>query len=319
MNSANQKPLAQKFNELAAAAHKAFPEKLKNLVVFLLPSSEIPVYVAPEIADHLAKNIAAVKKDVEEAANHLRTHRAEGTTVACPLAEAVVTLIALNENPQDSFSCRYTKEMGVTANFDHEIGHRVVENGFPSGTVSEHLAECAATAYAALRHIQQFGRKTDFLEYYNFSHTVVLGLSPKHYTDDVVQRVKQLAEETDISGLSLRETAELAGKIALECRLDDKTLEKIRKAFLPAAEACKKAGGICAAVLQKCIEVTREHTNDPDIYKAGERFLNYPDNKKYLKNEAKTGPYWRNALDFIKNHQTKPFIKRSVPAFPALS
>ena len=113
----------------------------------------------------------------------------------------------------------------------HEIGHNVVKNGFSLDT---HSAECAADAYTALRHIQIFGNnRTDFFKYYgNRASTIVLGISPIHYTNNVTQKIKQLSKEIDISKLSLPKTAKLAEKIALENKLDKKTLQKISKAFL---------------------------------------------------------------------------------------
>ncbi|MFH1159000.1 MAG: hypothetical protein V1721_09030 [Pseudomonadota bacterium] len=310
-----QKSLTQIFHDEAEAAHAAFPEELKNLVV-IITSSETPVYVAPEIADHLSKNVAAVKKSLKQVTNYLLDHNSTAISdYDFSLAEVSVKLIALNENFRGTFSPRYTNEMRLTATFDHEIGHLIVKNGIPSSTIPLHLSECAAAAYATLRHIQRFGRETDFFEYKNFSHAMVLGTDPTQYTDDAIQRVRQIAAETDISRLSLRETAELAGKIALEYSLDEKTLEKISTAFLPVAEAYKKAGGKWNdAYPQKCIEVMWKHKDDPDIYKAGERYLKRPEIKEYLEDKAKTDTYWRNALDFIKNHQTKSVKKRSTPA-----
>ncbi|MCK4945309.1 MAG: hypothetical protein KAS59_03500 [Alphaproteobacteria bacterium] len=44
--------------------------------------------------------------------------------------------------------------------------------------------------------------------------------------------------------------------------------------------------------------------NDPDIFKAGERFLSRPDIKKDLENMAKTEPYWKDALTFIESNKT---------------
>ncbi|MFH1159001.1 MAG: hypothetical protein V1721_09035 [Pseudomonadota bacterium] len=309
-----QKPLAQIFNEMAAAAHKVFPEELENLVVFLLSSSDPVIYAAPEIAKHLANNPAAVKKAVEQATNYMSSRHIDGIAERdYPLAGDFVSRIALYENPDGICFSRYTEEMRAISRINHEIGHLVVENGYAYVPASKHLADCAADAYAALRHIQQFGKETDYFEYYSFAHAAVFGNSTSHYTDDVIQRVKQLSEETDISRLSLRETAELAGKIALEYSLNEKTLKKISTAFSPVADAYKKAGGLDDTVLRKCIEVMREHKDDPDIFKAGARFLNYPSYKEGLENKAKTDPYWRNALDFIKNHQTKPVKKTLHP------
>ena len=59
--------LAKTFHETAAAAHDAFPKELKTLVLLLLPASDTPVYVSPEVADQLTKSTAAVKGESGQA------------------------------------------------------------------------------------------------------------------------------------------------------------------------------------------------------------------------------------------------------------
>ncbi|MFH1158842.1 MAG: hypothetical protein V1721_08220 [Pseudomonadota bacterium] len=312
-----QKSLVQIFHDEAKAMHDAFPEKLENLVVLLLSSSDAKIYAAPEIMGLLRNNIAEVKMAVRERTDYLCAYKATAVSSPdYPLAGTTVKMIALNENPPSIYLPRYTKEMEITANLRHELGHYVIKKGRPFDIDSrKHLAESAANAYAALLHVKQFGKETDFFEWYgNRASTMVLGGDWVHYTNDVFERVKQFTEETDISGLSLRETAKLAEKIAIECRLNKKTLEKISTAFLPAKDAYEKSKELNDAVLRKCIEVMREHKDDSDIFKAGKRFFSQPDIKEHLEHSAETDTYWKDALDFIKNHRTKPVVKRSTPA-----
>ena len=307
-------PLTQIFRESAAAAHAAFPEKLENLLV-LVTSSETPIYVAPEIADHVTKNVAAVKQAVKEATEYMQTFGAAGfSRHDGSLTGIMIREIALNGETSVPLSPWFTGEMYKIAEFDHEIGHLVVKNGCcSSSTVSEHLAECAADAYAALRHVQRF-KETDFLDYYSKADQIVMDLSPIHYTDDVMQRVRSLMNETDITGLSLSETAALAGKIAQDYSLDDTTLQKISTAFEPAAAVYEERGwgSNGNAVLKECIEVMRKYQNDPDIYAAGKRLLDRPDIKNTIETLAKTDPYWQNPLDFMAHPPPKKegFLKR---------
>ena len=304
-----QKSLAEKFNEIITAEHNAFPKELKKLVVLLLPSSKTPVFVAPEIAEHLTNNVAAVKEAVEERTNSLRKNNSDGVSNRNYfLGGKIVKIIALDEKPMNTYSLRYTEEMDITANLLHEIGHLIIKKGGPFATISQkHLSECTANVYTALRHIQLFGKETDFFEYYgNYASAIVLDTSPIHYTDDVLKKAKQLSEEIDISALSLPQTAELAEKIAQENKLSKRTLKKISSAFLPVKKAYEKAGGLDVTCLRKCVDIMQEHQEDSDIFMAGKRFLDDLEIQEYLKNEAKTDSYWKDALNFIENHQIKP-------------
>lgn len=153
-----QASLVQIFNETSAAAHNAFPLELENLVV-LRSSSEIPVYVSPEITDHLTKNTAAVKSCITETAFTMLINDAAGFAArSYPLAGVIVKMVALDKNNVGDFSPQYTKETAAIFALDHELGHHVVENGHPS---SGNLGESAADAYATLRHIQRFGKKME--------------------------------------------------------------------------------------------------------------------------------------------------------------
>lgn len=299
---------ARKLNEIATTEHDAFPEKLKNLIVFLiLPfSNNTVVYVAPEIADLMIKNPIAIKKIAKRIADHMRDNNISGLADNNSyFLEGIKTkIIAVKENP---FSSYYTLEIDTITSLLHEIGHDITKKGKAFITISRrHHAECSADTYALLRLIQIYGKRTDFLEYYgNNADTIVLGRSPIHYTDNVTQEIKQLSEKIDIATLSLHKTRKLAEKIAKENKLDKKTLKKISKAFLPMREAFKKSDreGWDNNDLQNCLEVMQEY-NDPDIFKAGERFLSRPDIKKDLESMAKTEPYWKDALTFIENHKT---------------
>ena len=305
------KTLCEEFRKTAAAAYESFPEKLDKLVV-LIDSSLEPVFISADIADELSGNTRAIKAALEDAFPHYAPNRAGLAEYDYPMADKVVKLIALKEEPRGIFSSRYTQKMLGTPFFNHEIGHLVVKNG--TGFAPKHLAECAADAYAALRHVQQFGKDTDFFEYFNRAHVIVLGLTPSHYTDAVIQRVKQLSEEMDIGGLSLQETAKLAGEIALDCELKEITLEAISEAFAPVHRFCRAMGDpgdivsklyndgdeTWPLLFKETLEVIKKHQNDPDVVAAGRQFLSHPARKNFIEGLAKTDPYWQEAIKLIE-------------------
>ena len=283
-----QKTLTEELNKSALEAYEAFPQRLENLIVFST-SSDTPPFVAPKIVDHLSKNPAAVKETAKKAIKYMNDQKFNSlVTYNYPLAGTVVKIVTINENPTAFFSSRFTEKMRAMTNFKHEIGHLVVKNGH-SDLGPSHLSECAADVYAAFLTLQHYGDKTDFFEYYNRAHAVVLDASPIHYTNNALQRVKQLSKEMDISNISLHKAANLAEKISLEYSLDNATLKKISTAFLPVKKAFKKTGsGWSDDVIKECVKVMQENAYDPDIYKAGKRLLNRPDIKKYIEKKAET-------------------------------
>jgi hypothetical protein len=219
-----------------------------------------------------------------------------------------INLIALGNKPtRPNLSWRNTQAMQLLFDLDHEIGHHILKNGFQYPGVSGQTAESAADAYAMLRHIQRFGKNTDYAGAYSKEKAfhVVLESDAEHYTSDAVLRAIQLADEMGegIFKLSLRETAARAEKIADDCHLDDRRLKKIHNAFRPAAEAHnrKKSAMI---IHGEIISVMRKYRRDPDVFNAGKRFLSRPSDKKIIKELAQTDRYWQKVSDFLENRRT---------------
>jgi hypothetical protein len=331
-------PLAVVFNRTAAEANKAFPSKLHNLVL-LMTTMEIPLYIAPAVAARLSKDIAKVKAAVKRENSYFDSDRNANVLGfaddSCPFAGALVKLVSLNGKMSEILSKTYTKEMRSILTLDHELGHLVVKGGTTRG----HMGECAADAFAVLRLVQRFGMETDYFAHSSRASLIVLGLSPIHYTDKVSQKIHQLAQTGDITGLSLTETAALAGDIAREGCLSAATLNKITDAYRPVAASSQKRYGSPFNIIEKLLEedhealnfycrqtlsVLNKHPHDADIFEAGKSFLNHPSRKRFMTDMAKTEPYWQAALDFIADPanentilsaspQTKTVFKKNAP------
>ncbi|MBI1215371.1 MAG: hypothetical protein GC185_06085 [Alphaproteobacteria bacterium] len=317
-----QTALAQQFSETAAATYDIFGGKLGKFLV-LLEGNETPVYASPQIAQKLSDDIASVKKAVQKETEYLRRRNALG--VACRsyalAGESGINLIALNANVPGVYTPKYTRDMRALYVLEHEIGHHVVK----SGHAGWHYGECAADAYAALRHVQTFGLKTEFFKYANKAYQLVLDLSPMHDTQAVFERVRKLARTMDLSVFTLEETAQLADDIARECRMDWRDMSKLSKAFGKVSDVYRKEIGEKSDITDKLygqdkeayalfaretLAVMREHSKDADIIRAGKQFFKYPPMKKFLKEMAKTDPEWQAAIDFLKIRTPRTAQKR---------
>jgi hypothetical protein len=325
-----QQSLAQEFNETAAAAYAAFPAQLARLAILLASDTEAPVYVSPQVAQELTKSTSAIRQAVATYAGILKAKNAAGLSERnALLAGTPVNLIALDsENIPGLFNGRFTKEMRAIFNLDHEIGHHIVRNGLPSPEkgVTLHKAEAAADAFAALRHIQRFGKNTGQAgnRAENIAYCIILFSDMVHYTSGAIQRAFGIADEMgdDFFNLPLQETAELAAKIADETALDGLTLKKIAEAYLPIAGYCRASMGSPQEIVRKLYdpEATEAlavfcqgtvtvmanpvHRSDADIFNAGKRFLSAPQLQEFMTKAAAadTGGYWKSALDFINTH-----------------
>ncbi|HYD17932.1 MAG TPA: hypothetical protein VEF76_05600 [Patescibacteria group bacterium] len=285
-------PLASQFANAATAAHDAFPEVLKRLVV-VARTFDTPVYVAPEIAEHLTRNLEEVKQSVKAAAETLHQRNAGGIAMRFrSIAGEPVRMIALDDAPAGVFSGGYTSEMRANYILDHELGHYVVKGGFAGG----HAGEAAADAFATLRHIQRYGLNQDFFDYNNKALPLVLAQSPIHYTTGVLRHVHQLAQQRDVTQLSLAETAALAEEIAQQHALSPSVMTKVTNAFADAGAAYLAAYGSQQAVKDKLYQQDKDayalfvretmkvqnSTTDPDIRAAIDEFFRYPPMMRFL-------------------------------------
>ncbi len=305
-----QEALSQIFNETASTAHDAFPQKLNNLVVLLCPTQDMPVYVAPEILPHIQKHAADIQKTVQFLSGKLEAGHADGmASPLYPFHGEYIKIITLNDSNSSNVSPKETHEMKMIYNLDHEVGHHVVRNGMPFKDITEHKAECAADSFAVLRHIQRFGLDTD-LAFHKIGHTasyITLASEMAHYTGNAITQTILKASQTDISGLSLQQTAKLAGDIAAATALGHKRLKKIAQAFSQAANTYHTDQAFSEKVLTTWFEAFNANKDDQDIYNAGRQFYSLPSIQQRIQRFAKTNPYWQNALTILEpKHTAKP-------------
>lgn len=296
--------LVKIFNEAAREAHDAFPDRLKNLVV-MSTGMDQEIFATPDMAAHMKADVDALKtalKRVEK--DFTKLNGAAGyATPFFSIGGKSVKMIALKGDPPGLYTQNFTKEMRGLYILDHEIGHHVVKGGW-----GIHLRECEADAYAALRHIQRFGNNDTFFEYTNKAYVVVLGSSSAHYSEDVLQNVRQVATEMDLTKLTPQETTELAAQIAGAHRMDGTRLAKLEMAFAPAVRVYRKEIGDKVAVtdklygndpaayalfVQETMKVVEANPDSHDVAVAAKRFFSYPPMKAFINSSDE----WKAARD----------------------
>jgi len=345
-NSANNKnsdiPFSEAFNSSAKLMHKTFPNQLRNL---LIVSTKEPLFISPEIAEHLSKYPNAIKKAIEKETKLMKKLNATGIAYKFYFLENKrLKLIGINLNistPQQYPNT--SKNMMAIGIADHELGHLVVKNGVPTRLLSSHhTAECAADSFAALRHVQRFGTKTGWFKTYNRAHTIIFNLSPIHYTSAVIQKIENLRKIKDISKLSLKETAKLAEEIASKYAIKPEAMARINKAFENLSKIYKEKTNYDnpnkrghwnklsrrdkVIILKELVRTMLKNKNDHDIYRAGKLFIDLRDVKDLIK-ICRKDPFWiksrKEMSEFEKtsgiilnlakaadNYKAPPIIKR---------
>ncbi len=258
--------LKEAFN--AAAYRAAFPEKLANLFVTLGTER---IFIAPEIADFIAKNPSLTEKKIEERLDWMKARGSCAAAARDYIGFVPVNHIAMKDLKPGAQERDIRRQI---QDAEHEAGHFIVENGLGA---SPHLGECAADAFATLRHIQRFGGMTEDAAAELAHHAVFETPPPIHYTSAVVQKIRNMHDggKIDIRGLSLEKTAALAAKIAAAYALDDATLGKISDAFAPVnwIVATDKRplsdSGKLRDIFKTIAEVMLDNRHDEDIYRAG--------------------------------------------------
>lgn len=308
-----QQSLIQKLSEAAKDIHDAFPEKLARLVVLIIPEAEI-VYAAPAVADHLAVNTPAVRQTAETFAQQIQEISPEAVGSAVKnyeLAGIKMNVVSLLDLTKDDMYDARTQEMEALFFLDHELGHHILANGSSTITaVSQNKAESACDTFAALRHIQRFGKNTEFTENHcaAAAANIVLFSDISHYTSESVGRALKVADDMGDAffRLSLRETAALAAKVADETCLAEATLEEVNLAYMDVANAA--AAEEDAPFHPGIFAVMEQHRDNAAIFNAGKWLLREPSIKDTIKYAATLKPKdiaWKKVIAFVEAQEQK--------------
>jgi hypothetical protein len=287
MTTETEQFLTEIFND-AAYYRSAFPEQLANLVI---SSAADIVYASPEIAAHLAENVAEVKEMI---AKRTQIMREQDYAAGAGYPQVKGTTLDYLSFRQDApyrpgVSTEYPAKINIIYTFDHEICHLVAGD-----------SEWAAEAFAALRHRQRFDKTDIFKHAHSEDAFEIIFRDPRYYLSAVIHRIESIEKEgrINIKSLSLQETAKLAKDIARDYALDDATLKKIHDAYQP-LRTLIKGGASEAQAISMIPLIMLENKDDHDIYRAGKLYLSAPDVKAFI-TATKSG---RENLALLEKHE----------------
>ena len=292
-----------KFLEGIKSSYKKAP--LKRLVITDLINT---LYISQKAAQDFGGNIKGVKKAVK---NHMAINKHDlGSSGNLALSEKNLPICKKNFNfiAVNSFQ---NKETLIQA-MRHEFGHLLVKNGFPSYSTSiekDHLAECAANAYEAIRHFQQGGDKKYYYQRNNYSYMIVEDINPIYYTDMIFQHVEQISEKVDLTKLSADKTLDLAANVALKYHLKEKELNSIKDSFKQVASYSNSGFYSNEAFARKCVIAMLRDKNKTEVYLTGRRYLETPMIKSQIN---RSNPFWIKALDMMEKFERTSGINLNI-------
>jgi hypothetical protein len=316
--TAGLRPLADIFNAAAKEYHDSFPDQLANLFLTL---GDAPIYVSAGAAKLVTGSAAEVKNMIARRRKDMDARGWSGMVGPEDVNGGRLQHMSLNEEAHTLISDKYPASMVQMALFDHEMGHLLVREGSPLISNS-HVAECAADAFAVLRHIQRFGRVADVAEIFdqgllNRTGAIVAGFAPSfYYTTPVIQKIAgiQRRGEIDIAALTLRETANLAGELAIKYSFGQNTLDKISAAYTPVHKVYDREGTMVSApVVMAIARVMSDNRNDDDIHRAGRLLLSHPRMKPVIR-QLQPERRLQEMLALLKRHEKETGILLNVAA-----
>jgi len=278
------------FNREVATAIADFPE-LKGRFVFInIPDDQTiasieqgrTLLAAPEQFNYVAAQIAGSAK-------------ASGTSLATKVKAANLDVLAFMPLPYSIFAGRdQSGEMEAVAEFNHELGHLVVDGAFSAADTC--YKETAADVFAALRHIQRYGddsRATSKAGWYRAFDFIMTGDAGHFSTFGLDALAALQADGTNIAALTPSQTAALAKTIADDHAPDADAQARLTAAFKPAREVMQESREV-----QTCLkEIARLslETEEEDTFRTGERALRH-----FLNGQVPTMPLTGHEWDDIR-------------------
>lgn len=225
---------------------------------------------------------------------------------------AVIGIDVARAHSEEFVSDAFPAWMDKLSILDHEIGHLLVPGGYDDDTTAAH-EECAADAYALLRHVQRFGDTTDiFMQLrYSGAYSLMAGVR-ENYTVPVVDAIEREGRTADLTQLSLDDTIALAARLSAAHYWDDQRLKTAQRAFRKVEKYLNSVDSRSFDRGVKYEKIWATMTANDDTYRAGLHVL-LPA-KDNVRLQAAIRPVLQQALDFIDDREKNGFILNTADA-----
>jgi hypothetical protein len=261
-------PLREIFNREAHRALEDFPQ-LQGRFIFI----DAPDNIAITDLDRAALGLQS-DRALDRLLSEMK-HAAEkaGSSMATKLGNNDLDLMVYTPLPFKLFTGKdQPGEMEIMATFDHELGHLVVKGAYFSEDST--LRESAADAFAVLRHIQRYGDKSEAIDRggWRRAFDFIMSGDAGHFTTLVVDEVEALKDRLDIRAMTPQQTAELAGRIALQFTPHMDVTNEAAHSFEPVRRVMRRTGSLEAG-LEKLAETVLSPDVEYHTFKIGARAL----------------------------------------------
>lgn len=220
------------FKKNVAEAYAMFPQ-IERSVFFVDVKADKLVHSDPAIRQEL---LAAINQDDEvraklnlEIKNHQRSKSSSCMQVDTGAGKVFFLLLYLEKDMQSAFNRTHQLDQNQHLVFDHELAHAVISSAHGGDVKSESIAD----SYAAARHYQRYGIKTQTIETLMMRRTALCFFNedPDHFTSPVLEKMIKLKNKIDFKRLNPAETVALAVRVARKNRVKPKTLASLSRQF----------------------------------------------------------------------------------------
>jgi hypothetical protein len=310
----NKLKLSEIFNKEVNRALEDYPQLRGTFAFVNTVDNQVIADVDP------VKSGVQSQQELNQHIDRMARESKKGGPVTSKTPYRNLSIIAYTPIPITLFSRKTdSPEREALAIFDHELGHLIVKGSIYANNPC--YRECAADAFAVIRHYQRYGTKTDAVSILTWRRAFdfVISGNDEHFTTLAIEELDRLKDKVDFQKMSPEQIESLAKRIALTHTPLPQVTKEVSDAFIPVRRVLERTGDI-ERTLEKLAEVTLQNKDDYYVFKIGSAVLqSFLDGaRKNMKGEPiiLAGPFWDQVRAEMKEqseHLAKNRILMGMP------
>jgi hypothetical protein len=302
----NGRKSAFDFDRAVAETYEMFPE-IKEGVFFINVNTGKVVHSDPEVRSRL---ITAINGNIDvrkilntEIFHHKREKKSSCMHLKIGKAKINFLLLYLEKDLEGALGEKHDLRENQHLVFDHELAHALI----PTASGGSVKCESIADSYAAVRHFQRYGTKTDTVETLMQRRAALsfFNQDTHHFTSQALETVISFKNEFDFKTMKPLEAARMAEYIGLKSHIGKKELRSLSYHFNKLKGLADEAKN--ETPLRKFADMVFS-ARSKEMTKWGTVALQaFLDKKIFLATEKRRlslhGPYWQKVRKELKKRR----------------
>jgi|GEM_PF-2399370 len=246
VEAVERKSLSGVFNAYVRETVREIPEIAGHFAILNIPEAQVHMDISLEKAGF---------KNERELSDYIgglyASYEKMGTSVAHFDGSRNLAILVYNGPKHMQMFADPVKEdiKNIVGIMDHELGHMLVQGAYYYSdrfSLTQIIyAETGADVFAGLRHISRFAGSFEDIETLSWQRTKDLleRKSVSHFTSFGLDKLAELAEHNDLSGIKAADAVVLASRIASEASPHEDVVKGIARSFTAFDEAEFKRRG----------------------------------------------------------------------------